>query len=96
VYESFEFLIRFCYCLPDVRDLKAPWMMDRKLPAVKPAKSVHEQEDGKILGVCATGTSSKDSLLSWIRLLEKNNPKLAKLPVLFRIRSSPKGEVLAV
>ena len=28
---------------------------------------IHEQEDGSIFGVCATGTSSKDSLLSWIR-----------------------------
>jgi len=47
--------------------------------------SVHEQEDGVILAVCVTGTSSRDSLLSWIRLLGKNNPKLeAGLPVIFQ------------
>ena len=32
--------------------------------------SVHEQEDGTILAVCATGSSSRDSLLSWVRRLE--------------------------
>lgn len=29
-------------------------------------RTVHEQEDGTILGVAATGTSSKNSLLSWV------------------------------
>lgn len=32
------------------------------------------------------GTSSRDSLLSWIRLLEKNdNPILANIPVIFTL-----------
>jgi len=31
-------------------------------------KTVHEQEDGTILGVAATGTSSKNSLLSWVNM----------------------------
>ena len=31
---------------------------------------MHEQEDGTILAVCATGSSSRDSLLSWVRKLE--------------------------
>lgn len=50
--------------------------------------SVHEQEDGIILGVVATGTSSRDSLLSWIRFLERTNPRLASdIPVLFTLTS---------
>lgn len=55
--------------------------------------SVHEQEDGTILGLCVTGTSGCDSLLSWIRLLEKTNPCLASIPVLFT-QASPIGEVM--
>ncbi|XP_021000895.2 evolutionarily conserved signaling intermediate in Toll pathway, mitochondrial [Parasteatoda tepidariorum] len=51
--------------------------------------SVHEQEDGIIMAMCCTGTSSKDSLLSWIRFLQKSNPKLDNIPVLFKIKSSP-------
>ncbi|GFT69529.1 evolutionarily conserved signaling intermediate in Toll pathway, mitochondrial [Nephila pilipes] len=52
-------------------------------------KSVHEQEDATILGMCCTGTSSKDSVLSWIRFLRKSNPKLDQISVLLKIRSSP-------
>ena len=43
---------------------KAPGGTVARLP------SVHEQEDGTILAVCATGSSSRDSLLSWVRKLE--------------------------
>ncbi|XP_061713676.1 evolutionarily conserved signaling intermediate in Toll pathway, mitochondrial [Cydia pomonella] len=51
---------------------------------------VHEQDDGTILSVCATGTSSRDSLLSWIRLLEKNgNPLLSSIPVIFTLTAPP-------
>lgn len=58
--------------------------------------SVHEQEDGIIFAMCATGTSSRDSLLSWIRSLEKDgNPALAEVPVLFTSKS-PLGEVVPV
>jgi signaling intermediate in Toll pathway protein len=58
--------------------------------------SVHEQEDGTIFAMCATGTSSRDSLLSWIRSLEKDgNPALAEIPVLFTSKS-PLGEVVPV
>ncbi|XP_037074287.1 evolutionarily conserved signaling intermediate in Toll pathway, mitochondrial-like, partial [Pollicipes pollicipes] len=49
--------------------------------------SVHKQEDGTIMAVCVTGTSSRDSLLSWIRLLQRRSPRLAELPVLFTLRS---------
>lgn len=34
-------------------------------------RTVHEQEDGTILGVAATGTSSKNSLLSWVGNFQK-------------------------
>lgn len=55
---------------------------------VSKPRSVHQQDDGTILAICATGTSSKDSLLSWIRLLEKNgNAVLGQIPILFRFRS---------
>lgn len=53
--------------------------------------SVHEQDDGTILAVCATGMSSKDSLLSWIRHLEKDgNPVLAHVPVIFTLKTGTK------
>lgn len=49
---------------------------------------VHEQEDGIIFSLCATGTSSKDSLLSWIRHLENDGyPNLGKVPVVFKLSS---------
>ncbi|XP_017046632.1 evolutionarily conserved signaling intermediate in Toll pathway, mitochondrial [Drosophila ficusphila] len=52
-------------------------------------RSVHQQDDGTILAICATGTSTKDSLLSWIRLLEANgNPSIGEVPVLFRFTST--------
>ena len=57
--------------------------------------SVHEQEDGTILGVCASGTSSRDSLLSWVRRLEETNPNLSKMVVLFTL-TSPLGPVIPV
>ena len=57
--------------------------------------SVHEQEDGTILAICATGTSSRDSLLSWVRRLEETNPNLSKMAVLFTL-TSPLGPVIPV
>ena len=52
-----------------------------------PEASVHEQEDGTIFACCATGTSTKDSLLSWIRLLEKEVPNINHMQILFTIRA---------
>ncbi|CAG0890728.1 unnamed protein product [Cyprideis torosa] len=57
--------------------------------------SVHCQDDGIILGICATGTSSKDSLLSWVRLMQRSIPRLGEVPVLFTFRS-PLGAVIPV
>jgi len=58
---------------------------------LKVVPTVHEQEDGVIYAICATGTSSKDSLLSWIRHLEiDGNPNLTQLPIVFTLKSGTK------
>ena len=44
--------------------------------------SVHAQEDGIILSIVATGTSSQESLLTYIRMLQKDNPRLKSIPVI--------------
>lgn len=61
--------------------------------AVEP--SLHQQEDGTMLAVCATGTSSRDSLLSWVRALQRDNPALADMAVLFTL-TSPLGPVIPI
>lgn len=58
---------------------------------VIPAPSIHEQEDGTVLSMCITGTSSKDSLVTWIRYLQRTNPKLEQIPVIFRLRTPESG-----
>lgn len=78
--------------IDDVSDIKLPFWDTERSSAVAVETTVHEQEDGTILAVCATGTSSRDSLLSWIRSLEKENSALAKIPVLFTLKS-PLGAV---
>ncbi|XP_008544083.1 evolutionarily conserved signaling intermediate in Toll pathway, mitochondrial [Microplitis demolitor] len=50
-------------------------------------RCIHEQDNQTIFGVCATGTSTKDSLLSWIRCLQPRNPALEKIPILFKFTS---------
>lgn len=60
--------------------------------AVAKPRIVHQQEDGTIMAVCATGSSSRDSLLSWVRLLQRDNPRLGEIPVLFTFKS-PIGPV---
>ncbi|XP_044760666.1 evolutionarily conserved signaling intermediate in Toll pathway, mitochondrial-like isoform X1 [Coccinella septempunctata] len=77
----------------DVTNIEVP-LFNLKPPIIKhivDRKTVHEQDDGTIFAICATGTSSKDSLLSWIRHLEKNgNHALSEVPVVFTLRSAPK------
>lgn len=75
----------------DVSHLFTPLFSNPRKELSKEVMSVHKQEDGVYYAVCATGTSSRDSLLSWIRLLEKENPKIGELPVLFTLRS-PGGD----
>jgi signaling intermediate in Toll pathway protein len=52
-------------------------------------KGIHKQADGTILAICATGTSSRDSLLSWIRILQTSNPKMDHLNVIFTLKAPP-------
>lgn len=49
-------------------------------------------ENRTILAIGATGSCSKDSLLSWIRFLERKNPHLSNLSVLFATYS-PLGKL---
>lgn len=55
--------------------------------ALMKQKNIHTQEDGTVLSLAATGTSSRDSLLSWVRLLQTTNPKLEHLQVIFTLKA---------
>ncbi|XP_012524475.1 evolutionarily conserved signaling intermediate in Toll pathway, mitochondrial [Monomorium pharaonis] len=74
----------------DVSNIKIPFW-DKK--EIIPAPTVHEQDDGTYFAMCATGTSSKDSLLSWIRCLQKKNPILTVIPVVFKLMSSTREQL---
>lgn len=70
---------------------------EKEVVVKKPLRSIHQQDDGTIYAICATGTSTKDSLLSWVRLLETNgNPRLAHIPVLFKFRAPVEDKSLVV
>ena len=56
-----------------------------------PTPTIHEQDDGIILGLCITGTGSKDSLASWIKGLETANPKLSLTPIIFSLITPETG-----
>ncbi|KAK7500838.1 hypothetical protein BaRGS_00008082 [Batillaria attramentaria] len=60
-----------------------------------PNRSVHEQDDGTILGMTVTGTSTKDSLVTWIRCLQQANPSLEQIPIVFRLRT-PDSQVQVI
>nr|CAG4641754.1 EOG090X07J4 [Eurycercus lamellatus] len=83
------------YDYDDVGTLRSRILGDENLTPkdIIISPSVHEQEEGTILAIAVTGNSSKDSLLSWIRLLERKNPHLANLTVLFATYS-PLGETI--
>ncbi|XP_063704428.1 evolutionarily conserved signaling intermediate in Toll pathway, mitochondrial [Culicoides brevitarsis] len=85
--------------LDDVKNIKVDFFgMQSEVPKTPSTitRSVHEQKDGTIYAICATGTSTKDSLLSWIRLLERDgNAILSQIPVLFKFRT-PEGSPLVV
>lgn len=75
----------------DVSNIKVPIFNFASQPKkLVKVPSVHEQSDGVIYSLCATGTSSKDSLLSWIRHLEKDNSVLQHCPVVFTLRTAEK------
>lgn len=53
----------------DISNFRVPFLdnpIPKKSDKIAIKKTVHEQEDGTILAVAATGTSSKNSLLSWV------------------------------
>ncbi|KAJ9581180.1 hypothetical protein L9F63_023639 [Diploptera punctata] len=83
--------------IDDVADLDVPMFEEPSAEqALMEPPSVHEQEDGTIFAMCATGTSSRDSVLSWIRCLEADgNPALAEIPIIFKSKS-PLGYVVPV
>lgn len=79
-----------------VKNLKIPFFDHPDVDDLIPKLSVHEQKDGIIYAVAATGTSSKNSLASWIRLLEKHgNPRLGEIPIIFKM-SSPLGNSIPI
>lgn len=82
----------------DVSNLRVPLFgPPTKQNHLVPKRSVHQQDDGTIFAICATGTSSKDSLLSWIRFLERSgNVDLGSIPILFKFKSRPGPELPAV
>lgn len=69
-------------------------VLDEKPDLLKPS-TVHEQTDGIILAMAATGTSTRDSLLSWLRILQLQNPKLSDIPVVFMLKAPSKSLVTA-
>ncbi|XP_047343286.1 evolutionarily conserved signaling intermediate in Toll pathway, mitochondrial [Vespa velutina] len=75
----------------DVSKIKIPFWKTNKIVE---APTVHEQEDGVYFAICATGTSSKDSAVSWIRHLQKNNPVLEKILILIKLASSVETECI--
>lgn len=93
--------LRGKFCISDVRDIPIPeylgYTEQSEVAKGKPKRSMHQQDDGTIYAICATGTSSKDSLLSWIRLLELHgNPTIGSMPVLFKFRSSTEEKPLEI
>ncbi|XP_050461321.1 evolutionarily conserved signaling intermediate in Toll pathway, mitochondrial [Cataglyphis hispanica] len=76
--------------IDDVSNIRIPFW-DKK--EIIPAPTVHEQDDGTYFAMCATGTSTKDSLLSWIRCLQKQNPILNVIPIMFKVASLSKEQL---
>ncbi|KAL7290258.1 hypothetical protein TKK_0015960 [Trichogramma kaykai] len=70
----------------DVDKIPNPYLDTHTTEVILPP-SVHEQFDGTFFAVCATGMSTKDSLLSWIRCLQKDNPILGDIPIIFTLRN---------
>jgi len=82
-----------CVCVADMFN----WSLfeEEQPKALEVPPSVHEQEDGTVLAMCITGTSTKESLTSWIKFLEHSNEKLSQIPVVFRLRT-PQADVEVV
>ncbi|KAG7210294.1 hypothetical protein KM043_011838 [Ampulex compressa] len=69
----------------DVTNIKIPFWEEKQIAL---QLTVHEQNDGIYYAMCASGMSSKDSLLSWIQCLQIKNPILREIPIVFKLKSS--------
>lgn len=49
--------------------------------------TIHEQQEGTVLGLVITGSGSKESLAYWLLFLQQDNPRLGRVPVIFRVAS---------
>lgn len=67
-----------------------------KTGAIAATQNLHKQSDGTIIALCCTGTSSRDSLLSWIRILEHLDPNLKKLKVIFKLKAPSPTDMVHV
>ena len=77
-----NFTLTLFYFL-DVSDIPlASFGYLEKEEAIDPTRKLHIQDDGTILAIAATGTSSQDSLISFVRILERENPRLRSIPVI--------------
>lgn len=52
---------------------------------LKELEEVHFDGSGYVLALGITGTSSHDSVLSWLKILQRRNPRLSKMRVLFKL-----------
>lgn len=81
----------------DEEDLEFETIFDSEEPSsLAPMPNVHQQDDGTILGMCITETSTKDSLISWIRCLQEDNPSLDKIPIVFALKQAEEGVIMPV
>lgn len=74
----------------DISNIEIPYHNLRKR-GVPPTS--FEQNDATYYASCVTGTSTKESVVSWMRFLQQKNPKLKDIPVVFKIRTPP-GDAL--
>lgn len=86
------FILILLFLSTDVSNIDVPFFafsQNNKRNKLALKKSVHQQNDGTIYAICCTGSSTKDSLLSWIRLLETDgNENLSNLAILFKLKST--------
>lgn len=84
-------MLSYYFSVLDVTKIENPYLQYKSKEIMLPP-TVHEQKDGTILANCATGTSTKDSLLSWIRCLQKSNPVLGEIPIIFTLKNYTEEE----
>ncbi|XP_014291330.1 evolutionarily conserved signaling intermediate in Toll pathway, mitochondrial isoform X2 [Halyomorpha halys] len=63
-----------------------------QLTPKQPDRTVHEEDNAVVLGVACSGTSTPDSVLSWIRALSNACPRLQQLQILFRVSHSVRDQ----